>query len=63
MITVLLNPKSILRPHAFDDGEHKFYKRNGNESRPMRYSDLKWVSIRDHTAKIYNFITDEFRLS
>ena len=53
-------PKSILRPHAFDDGEHKFYKRNGNESRPMRYSDLKngFSELEITQQKIYNFITD-----
>lgn len=36
-------PRSILKPHAFNTGsKDEFYIRNGNESRPMRYNDLKY---------------------
>ncbi len=40
---IIINiPRSILKPHAFNTGsKDEFYIRNGNESRPMRYNDLK----------------------
>ena len=41
-IIIIDVPKSILSPHAFNNGnKDEFYIRNGNESRPMRYNDLK----------------------
>lgn len=53
-------PKSLIKPHAYDDGEHRFYKRNGNESRPMRYSDMKknFIELGINQQKITNFIEE-----
>ena len=50
-------PRSFLKPHAFDDGEHKFYTRNGNESRPMRYPELKnnFLALDSSQRKLSSF--------
>ena len=57
---IIINvPKSVIKPHVYNDSgnNHKFYARNGNTNKLMLYNDIKnsFDALNNRTLRLNNF--------